>query len=619
MKLWKKVLSAATAGALCLGSVGLFGMQSILEDMGTVLSVSAYDKVYKNLRYTVTDTGEIQISGCNNFAISVEIPTQIDGKPVTSIGNRAFEYCGDLAEITIPDSVTSIGIDAFNGTYWLMKKQAEDPLVIVNHILIDGTTYTGTAIVIPNDVISIVGGAFVNCRSLNKITIPNGVTSVEDNTFTGCSSLTEITIPDSVTNIGECAFYGCSSLTEITIPDSVTNIGKGAFSDTPWLKARRAEDPLVIVNHILIDGHTCTGAVLIPSSVTSIGDNAFSRCSSLTEITIPDSVTNIGKDAFSYCSGLTEITIPDSVTSIGEGAFSDTPWLKAKRAEDPLVIVNHILIDGTTYTGTAIVIPNDVISIVGGAFYGCSSLTEITIPDSVTNIGECAFYGCSSLTEITIPDSVTNIGECAFYGCSSLTEITIPDSVTNIGKCAFYGCSSLTEITIPDSVTNIGGSAFCYCRGLIEITIPDSVTWIGLAAFYNCDNLTIYSYTDSYAQQYATENNIPFIALDKPTTTTTTEETTTTTTETTTATTETTTTISSGEASETIYGDINLDGRIDITDAVLLNKFCSGAVALGDDARKNADCNGDGESDSSDAIVLLQFLVRVVNDLPYSG
>ena len=71
-------------------------------------------------------------------------------------------------------------------------------------------------------------------------------------------------------------------------------------------------------------------------------------------------------------------------------------------------------------------------------------------------------------------------------------------------------------------------------------------------------------------------------------------------------------------AATAIYGDINLDGRVDITDAVLLNKACAGTVMLDSTAKKNADCNGDGEIGSDDAVVLLKFLVHLVNTLPFS-
>ena len=86
--------------------------------------------------------------------------------------------------------------------------------------------------------------------------------------------------------------------------------------------------------------------------------------------------------------------------------------------------------------------------------------------------------------------------------------------------------------------------------------------------------------------------------------------------------TTTTTTTASGQPTPSgavLYGDTNLDGRVDITDAVLLNKACAGAVMLDDATKKNADCNGDSEVGSDDAVVLMQFLVHIVDKLPYQN
>ncbi|MBQ6942863.1 MAG: leucine-rich repeat domain-containing protein [Ruminococcus sp.] len=141
-------------------------------------------------------------------------------------------------------------------------------------------------------------------KSILNIIVEKGVTTIGDKAFDDCYSLTSITIPDSVTSIGDYAFYNCNSLTSITIPDSVTSIGKYTFYLTPWLYEKREENPLVIVNGILIDGINCEGDVLIPEGVTSIGGSAFYGCN-LTSIVIPDSVTSIGDYSFCDCKNLT--------------------------------------------------------------------------------------------------------------------------------------------------------------------------------------------------------------------------------------------------------------------------------------------------------------------------
>ena len=162
---------------------------------------------YDDFYYAINAKNEITITGRNLFSSSfLDIPSTIEGKIVTTIGKSAFKD-SSLKSITIPNSVTTIGLSAFENCYSL------------------------TSITIPDSVTTIGESAFRSCDSLISITIPNSVTTIGELAFGNCNSLKSITIPDSVISIGAYAFYDCDSLTSITIPDSVISIGDDAFDD----------------------------------------------------------------------------------------------------------------------------------------------------------------------------------------------------------------------------------------------------------------------------------------------------------------------------------------------------------------------------------------------------
>ena len=464
---------------------------------------------YSNYHYYIpSNIKSIVITGGNipSFAFkncsgltSITIPDS-----VTSIGIYAFEYCTGLTSVTIPDSVTSIGGDAFSGCSGL------------------------TSITIPDRVTSIGSNAFYGCRNLTTVNwnamACTSAGSVNYYIFSSCSSLTIVNIGVNVTTIPSCAFAYCLGLKSITISDSVTSIGSIAFQGCDKLQDIYIPDIAAWCNisgldnlmdygtsnkKLYINNELAT-SITIPNGVTAIPSSAFNGCSALTSITIPDSVTSIGGYAFSGCSSLESITIPFVGAKAG-CTSSDAYQLPfgyifgTSSYTGGVAIEQHYYGSSTSsLTSYTYYIPSSLKSvtvtggnILYGAFYNCNGLTNIRIGIGVTSIGDFAFYSCSGLTSVAISNNVTSIGNSAFYGCTSLTSIIIPDSVASIGSEAFYGCSGLTSITIPDSVTSIGSSVFKDCSGLTEVTIGAAVTSLGNSAFYNCSGLTSIVIPDS--------------------------------------------------------------------------------------------------------------------------
>ncbi len=146
-----------------------------------------------------------------------------------------------------------------------------------------------------------------------------------------------------------------------------------------------------------------------------------------------------------------------------------------------------------------------------------NQITSIIIEEGVTRLGDNCFRSMENIEYVEMPDSVTSMGEAIFRECTKLKDIKLSKNVTYIPNSAFER-TALTEFVVPDKVTSIGTFAFYGCSNLIKITIPKTVTsinsnWTGAFGGRN-SNLTFYGYSGSYAETWAKDNNIPFIALD---------------------------------------------------------------------------------------------------------
>lgn len=388
----------------------------------------------------------------HSFSEFKNVRSVVMADTVTSIGYAAFWYCEKLSKIKFSKNLTDIQPYAFENTKWLKNKQKKDPLVVVNGILIDGKTAKGK-VTIPSTVKKINEHAFEYNKDITSVTIPGSVKTIGECAFTGCENLKTVKMKKGVKTIEDAAFSGNTNLKTVKVPSSVRTIGGDAFSGTKYLTslANKRKDKLAIVNNIVVDGRNCKGKITIPKGVKKISPLAFfcfDDKSKLTSVTIPNGVTEIGTAAFLGCLKLKTIKIPKSVTSFGKGTghggnggpmmvqmFNGTKWLKARQKKNPLVIINGILVDGTTAKGK-VTIPKNVKEIAHDAFSGNMDITSVVIPGNVKKIDENAFDFCWGLKKVTIKNGVETIGDAAFVDDPYIESIIVPASVKTIGDHA---------------------------------------------------------------------------------------------------------------------------------------------------------------------------------------
>ena len=397
--------------------VGSLGNRFAIADVSVEWVASKTDFSF------VTNNGSITINTYTGPGNAVTIPSTINGLAVSCIGTAAF-FSTVVTSVVIPNTVTSIGTNAFQGCQNL------------------------TNVTIGTGVTNIEDEAFAYCGSLTNVTIPNSVILIGAYAFVGCNNLTSVTIGTNVTSINADAFYECP-LTSVTIPNSVTNIGAGAFWDC-----------------------TSLSSLTIGTKVASIGNSAFSYCTNLTSVAMPSSVRSIGDWAFDG-TRLTNVTIGSGVTSIGTGSFYECPLIRVT-IPNSVISIGDDAFDGC-YPLTTITIPSSVTSIGDSAFYYCTNVTSVTIGSGVTNIGGSAFYSCTNLTSIFFEGNFPAIGGGAFQGDDRATVYYLPGTMGWGGRLSTFRTVSRRccgtrkcKLAVPPLVCE---------RTVLVSSSPGPVTW----------------------------------------------------------------------------------------------------------------------------------------------
>jgi BspA type Leucine rich repeat region (6 copies) len=217
----------------------------------------------------ITNNATLMITGYTGPGGDVNIPSEINGLPVTRIGGYAFYDYATIRSVQIPNGVTVID-------NW----------------------------------------AFYMCGNLVSLTLSESLIQIGTAAFSRCSSLTDLTLPTAVATIGSDAFAHCTNLSSVTIPMNVTNIGSGSFGDCRGLTGINV-DPLnplfTSVDGVLFNGSKTAllqfpsgraGAYTVPTTATTIGPLAFSGCARLTNATLHEDINEIGRFAFYECQSL---------------------------------------------------------------------------------------------------------------------------------------------------------------------------------------------------------------------------------------------------------------------------------------------------------------------------
>lgn len=278
MKATGKLVSIILALLMLTGIVSVMGMTASAGGGGAA-------EVYESgMFYYMRSDKTADICGIKDFSVTkLEIPSSIDGYTVTSVSGNydggRFSGCRHLEKVTLPDTLTAIGIAAFSG-----------------------------------------------CTSITEITIPKDVTYISNEAFKDCTALSSVTFNSSLDRIYGEAFMGCKALNSISLPANLTIIGYNAFFNTGFsTNAANWNGPALYSGKYLLStvAANMTEEYTVKSGTTLIADKAFLGCTKLKSVNLGSAMKYIGDDAFSSCTGLTTVTMPASVVSIGSGAFAE--------------------------------------------------------------------------------------------------------------------------------------------------------------------------------------------------------------------------------------------------------------------------------------------------------
>lgn len=320
---------------------------AVLMLVACCLTASAGTFIVDGINYNVTDSTARRVEViANNYAYNVTIPATVQCDTttytVTSIGYRAFYLTDNLYQVTLPETIETIGVEAFSAS------------------------------------------------KLFKINLPSSLRRIESNAFYHCSNLIEAILPDSLEFIGESAFMG-SGLLSINIPKKVKYINTSTFSGCEALNTAVLHEELIAIEVSAFLGCKALSNLTMPSAM-KIGKSAFWDCVSLEHLVLPENLAELESKAFYGCTGLISVDFPGTyITTLDEGTFESCTGLKEVKLPEKLVYIQSSVFKDCKSL-ERIDLPSTLYSIGTYAFRD-SGIKSIWLPRNVKEFGSQVFFG----------------------------------------------------------------------------------------------------------------------------------------------------------------------------------------------------------------------------------
>ena len=423
----------------------LNGLTYTLNDDSKTVSVKVADKnsafeavipasvTYENKSFAVTTIAQNGFQGSK--ITKVEIPAS-----VTTISNGAFKEAKSLTSVVIPASVETLGKEAFRYCQNLLTVTFEGTAIKAINDHTFNNCWAIAELEIPEGVTTIGDWVFERMNAMTTLTLPSTLTKVGDGSFGWISKMETMTVKATtpptlsgtpfrdfpystckliVPNGSKSAYQAANGFSAFTTIEEA-DFGGGGVVTPP---APSFPENGVISNGLVYtlneDGETLSvkiadknasiQAIILAEitylqkdyKVTAIANNGFQQ-SNITKIEIPNTVTSIGSSAFENAKKFTSIVIPKSVTTIGNGAFQWAEGLETITFE----------------AGSALKAINN------HTFKGCKKVKKMVLPEGITTIGEWVFENMEALTVMELPSTLTTIGSGSFQRCAAMMALT---------------------------------------------------------------------------------------------------------------------------------------------------------------------------------------------------